>query len=907
MPVVGEDLLQRLPPSDEERPEHEYPSDDDFNYIDDSSRPISVRKPCIGGMHAFVDSLVQTGGVGISSPLLLGRNGRGGLIEIQKFNLSDSEEFFLIDTAITNQMSESGSSRPLDSVGLLYKRILKEIHPKNDVAGIKSWERLTTNGNLEAAPSLQPPQTIEEIASEEAYLAVKDEMEKIFCDNFSVNLMQKDGMNSKHTAIKLFEFFDWKSGEQAYTDRKFFLSPQKQTKDEQEKPSGNLHFFTHVQSLFGAYTMLSVADEQQYLWLVKVADIPIANVDAALAVLFLASRPEVKEKVLSKSNPPPPSQIAAYQEQINQQHPNSTIWRQQGTNANFSSALYFAARYVIPIEQDRTKDIPATLDCDRVKEIFRDNDYTIMSNTDAGINCVKTNFKSHGEDREFSVKVYDKNMESIQVAGKVRERPVSNKFEYCIKPTTLGLRSRFANPKFQENGCARIEVTFRGSGWTPADMNNIINTTAEILLPAKRVCSFHNKVVRIERSISNIIAVHCPSVFKKKKEHVAVFHSKKDQERARTNMMKIPETMVEYFVNSKTDQVVGRSIASKVDNRTDLNGFEATVRWIANEAPCNTPITMFVIVHGFEEYLRGEAPIIACRVIRANKVFTMEGQAPMNVAIGQPLDVSSSCGINTAALDKLRFNITQNITFEATGLDLDFQIGVSDHEFFTQPRPYQIYESLKREDFIPATVEGIDHHPKNLCFFCEGILFAVPDNLKSCVERWLHLHNISPESNAKLCRMQVRQSDRFGLQFKLYPLSQTPEDSHDGHIFCERACNSLPIQPSSMELLEMHREKHARSFRYGLSIKDEGRFDCPITTAKGFFAYLIKNREAEETNEVTDLRGKGYYLKHDHQQCCYVKGGKHPEELFSILCRREDTEEIVAEARPTHKRQRLPA
>jgi hypothetical protein len=617
---------------------------------------------------------------------------------------------------------------------------------------------------------------------------------------------------------------------------------------------------------------------------VKVADIPIADVDAGISLLCLAQNPAVRQRLLNTNNPPTLHDFMVYQQQINDAHPSAQIWR-PASRANFQRALVLAMTYVKFTEQDRTMDKPTTYDCDIVRQTIEENGkYTLSRHSDAGINCVKTDRLEHTNGLSYSLKVYDKNIESLQVAEKVKNRSVGNKFNRCILPSTSGQRSRFSNRKFQIHGCGRIEGNFQGIGWTAQDMDGLINEFEALLVPAMRVCSFHDKVRLIERKIRSVRAVYFPQTFQCKKKSVDSTAS------MATSMDEVPETVVEYYQNSLTGQAIGRSIAASVDGRrTDDYGFEHTVQVLANEAPCNTPITIFILVHGFEQFMAGNLPVLALRVLEARKL-SPQGQEVMNVMKGvqQPIDVMNSCGINTDLLQKLRFSTTISHKFQACGLDLEFVLNpTAASDFFVQPRPYQNYDTVPSSS-CDVIIERLDEskEPTKLTFYLQSTRFAVPESMHQPL---LDILETMPQEKKEWRGLTASyERDKFGLRF-LFP---------DGMSICESACSILPVQSEPMEILKLCRKRHARGHTFEFILKDLGRFKVPITISKQFHTHLNQG----DLDAIT-LIGRGYYMKHDIQECGYVKsGGKHPEELISIIQRSDGTEIIVAKSERTKKR-----
>ena len=637
--------------------------------------------------------------------------------------------------------------------------------------------------------------------------------------------------------------------------------------------------------------------EQLYPFLVKVADIPIVEVDAAIELLYLSQSHDVRTKLLDQINPPSAQDYGRYQESINAKHPSARIWR-HGTSANFQAALLHAAKYVVITEQDRTMDKPTTYDCEMVKQILEINEYSVQTHEDAGINCVKTTLKQHSNGLMFSLKVYDKNIESLQVAGKVKDRSVSNKFDKCVIPTTHGQRSRSANKKFQSHGYARIEGNFRGVGWTSQEMDTLIDDFALLLRPAMRVCSFHDKVLLTERRIKRIIAVHCPETFKFKVRRLEAVpdDAAVNKERTRTALGNVPETVVEYYSNSLTGQVIGRTISSPIDGRRrSMNGFESTVMWLANEAPCNTKVSILVLVRGFRDYLSGNLPVLAFRLIEAEK---SSDQRPvlMNVGVAdRAVDVTDTCGINVSQLNKLRFNIATSLDFSVSGLDLTFPHAeiAADIKFYTQPRPYEIYETIPTE-FCEAYIEKCSYYNDKLTFELGGTVFAIPHALADEMQQVLA--QIQPVDGVWQ-DMHVRRTDEFGLQFK----------TRDGMMICEKVHHLLPTQSEPMEIVKFRRIRHVRAHRFELVLNNKGRFKSPITTSKVFFKHLIDVGVANDGNDMIDISliGRGYYILHDVQECCYVKGGQHSEELITFLRIRDGQHDIIAQPKRTNKRKNI--
>ena len=634
--------------------------------------------------------------------------------------------------------------------------------------------------------------------------------------------------------------------------------------------------------------------EKLYPYLVKVADIPIVEVDAAIELLYLSQKHDVRAKLLDRNNPPSAHDYARYQETINDKHPRALMWR-NASSANFQAALWHAVKYVVLTEQDRTMDKPTTYDCEMVRQILESNEYCVNTHDDAGINCVKTAQKQHTNGLMFSLKVYDKNIESLQVAGKVKDRSVSNKFDKCVLPTTLGQQRRSANRKFQDHGYARIEGNFRGVGWTSQEMDTLIDDLAQMLIPAMRVCSFHDKLLLTERKIKGITAVHCPDTFQWKLERMEKEKDTDPNEKAKTRSLlgTVPETVVEYYSNSLTGQVIGRTISSPIDGRRrDMNGFESTVAWLANEAPCNTEVSILVLVRGFRDYMRGELPVLAFRLIQGNK-YSEQLPGFMNVAVmNHAVDVMNSCGINVSSLNKLRFNFTTSLDFSTSGLDLTFSqaaVVAADRNIHTRPRPYEIYETIPTE-FWEISIEKYPYRGDRLVFDLRGTLFAIPHAIASEMELVL------APIQGTLDGIYVRRTPDFGLHFK----------TRDGMMICEKAHTILPTQSEPIEILKFCRKPHVRTHTFEFILKNEGRFKAPITVSKQFFTHLITDGTANDGNDAIEISliGRGYFIIHNVQECCYVKNGNHPEEMITFIRMVDGQHEVIAKQERTNKRRK---
>lgn len=213
------------------------PSDDDAPDFA-QSRPISERYPPPRGLIGVFEEMLREGGPGITEPLILGKNNRGNDII---FPASKKyEDYLLIDSASMNNMTE-GVPRAIEDIGTLNRRVLGEIYPKNDVAKLRSWYRW--NGDtIEPAPKLADMVSDADIALENEYQLQQNELEKHFCDNFSVQFRRMPKTSgfekSDVTGKKLLGFFGWEHGRTAQHERKYYLTFQRQIQSERTKPVG---------------------------------------------------------------------------------------------------------------------------------------------------------------------------------------------------------------------------------------------------------------------------------------------------------------------------------------------------------------------------------------------------------------------------------------------------------------------------------------------------------------------------------------------------------------------------------------------------------------------------------------------------------------------------------------------
>ena len=228
--------------------EYNYDSGPDNSY----GRPISERTPPSTGLHGVFEYMLRGGGPGIDKPLILGKNNRGDDIIIPASAKYD--DYLLIDTAAMTKMTE-GAVREIEDVGVLNRRVLAEIYPKNDVSKLRSWYRW--NGTeMELAPKLADMCSPADIVVENEYQLEQNELEKHFCDNFSVQFRripkEIGGLgfeNSKVTGDKLLSFFGWECGITAHHARKYYLTHQKLKGSERTKPIGKplLYYFKRCQ------------------------------------------------------------------------------------------------------------------------------------------------------------------------------------------------------------------------------------------------------------------------------------------------------------------------------------------------------------------------------------------------------------------------------------------------------------------------------------------------------------------------------------------------------------------------------------------------------------------------------------------------------------------------------------
>jgi hypothetical protein len=226
--------------SEEEDDGHHFqpPPDDDDSDGGAGGPAISQRSPPYGNMDGFLQSIYQGGGPGITKPLTLGKNNRGETKVLPP--PTNADDWLLIDTAMMRGMFYSGTPRAIEDIGRLNKQILKELLPKNDVAKVKGWYHLDDQNRIVIAPKSEEMYSD---ADENEYALVKNELEKHFCDNFSVlfRRMPKDGgafQYSEMTGKELFKQFAWECGMHAQSHQKYFLTRQKQTKAEKSKPVG---------------------------------------------------------------------------------------------------------------------------------------------------------------------------------------------------------------------------------------------------------------------------------------------------------------------------------------------------------------------------------------------------------------------------------------------------------------------------------------------------------------------------------------------------------------------------------------------------------------------------------------------------------------------------------------------
>jgi hypothetical protein len=869
-------------------------------------------KPPIGGGNGDVQRQIDMGGPGITEPLQLTMHSTETTIHIPPSQ--DKRDFFALDLqAIKAKISNSNvSGRDLSSrtIRPFLRQIISSIKAIPDVKDIKFWES-ESGDQAPLISSLLPTSE-----SEREYSLVSPDLEKLFCDSFQVKCKPMENesplsiekyMHPASTIRHIFsKHFHWKEGTSGDQDRgsKYFVSPHDKT---YPKPIEDPTLLCKV--------------------LAKVADIPVSEVLAGLEIFSYASIPSNEMKLLDPNLSH--ADLGAMSDELRLKHGGTKLFRNDNNGAqdatNISGALKAAAKYsVTNIDKDLTRDGPYSINYDKAREVLLGHGYKLEATARIGINAVKTESRDWGNGSGLSYRclVYDKNVESLQVPGKISDMSeIDNKLHYIPNAATDGLKAKFANPRFQERGMTRIEVKLTGS-WPLKTVTKLIDFMADLIKQCQCAHSMHAKLKLIDAKLrtGNTVVVIATSIYAYKMKQVQDQHHKHDKSDTREKMAELPDAAVAYYRNTATSAIIGRMICVKPDGRTNEASFGPVCRIVANEAPCNRPIDMYFICgDGMDRYLRGQKPVVIMRRIQADKVAGAPEYNRMHIprvageqnrfTLDQPaIDIRAACGVDIDAQDCFKWALTnKSLGSDETRLKLTFRDKLElDSEPtiqpspFTQARLYEAYDSLPRH-FVPVTVGERTGETAIIPFFTwEGTDFAaVCTKLKDEISRGIAQQRINSVEYILNVRYSAVHEQIQWMSAASPHLIRTPVTL--------LACK-LPVQEEPMKILGITLVPYGSNTVSEVDIYDEGTYRLPKSQASAFWGELAEKgitSSSPEQHVRVDLESQFYSLKHQEQKSGAVKGagGNGKEEYIEIL-RGQATFAVISKTVPrrTNKR-----
>ena len=831
----------------------------------------------VGEFERFIKREREKKTPGVDTPLILGRGPDGKIVQLAAS--CDRQEYSCIDLRHLS-FSEQNGPRDLAAVQALLSRITSHVEfaegALSDLGRYKGWKRQLKgpeDGKIHDFPCPWLYQKLEYSTQKynKASLAALVELRMPFCDNFILLVSAGGGKTAFDATFELCKAMGWQAGRNAEEcDHKYYVTrARKQTRAE---------FVTEGEKIK-----------------ISTADIPIAEVFAARDLICTATSPEHRRTLLDEHSSH--FTIGLLLDTLKNRHPESALFRGLSRfSGDLIRALKTAAQHVVRfVDIDVTQDEPGTADYPALKGLLEGHGYEI-ADSKIGINALRTRKMNNGS-KSFSILVYAKEIETIQQPGISTGRSLDSKVHRLVHASTAGLRARFAHPAYQKNGCTRIELSFAGE-WAVKEMLELCVQAKALVQKDLASKSIHDHFLDTEVHLNRTVAVFIPAVHDFKRQLLQRIPKRIRMQRKKL-VNSVYEGVVVHYRTSTTGKKVGRPVATPVNLVKGSDGFDLFVRCLAFESPCNTPITLILVVDGFKEFMQGSAPFLWVRTATVEKICDKIGEERMLVSqrvckgLGShcPADVLSACGVRAAELERFKIAVSaKDPDYASTKMLIRVEgCPAENGQIHFPARTYAGKESVSTLPslFTPVRIskdrQGKMGRPSQksvmpLVFQYLGDCIRIPERHQEEIRSWL-----DQQQDKDNCVLFVRAVEDSGFEFQ-FPAST--EHIHG----TARKDSDIPVKDTPMKILAMHRRKYGRGACFEIDLEGEGRFRAPVTTAKHFVEYLRKTEGLLQDSwlkgfspleqSTINLSDFGYHLEHKRRQRGRVSGGKGDEEEF---------------------------
>ena len=864
--------------------------------------------PREGGMEGEFQRLMEKGGPGITESMHLYTTEEGDTIEVKPS--SDMSQYTAIDSRRLRRMSMSDTDREVSELSPLLNKIFNGLRATSadkllsDVGDVPGWLRKIGSGYLPCPPAQQHAILSKRTGKDNAAASVLRVLESTFCDNFQVQSIPAPGLSDKgkpRTARNtvddlLKKGFGWESGASAdKCQNKYYLQMNATKQSEIEAGKGQK-------------------------WLVKVADITLAEIDAVSDIIrTVKESPWDEELVKEVRNQAVVGQLF---EILRGRNPHAKIWTNE--NANIQWAMTHAAKYVTWYDEDNTRDLAGTLNVPKFTRLLCQKDYDIAPPT-TGINCVKTKVQCVSGGLSFNIMGYNKVYETLQQPGKSKQKTLDCKASYVANATTLGLSQRSSNTEYQSKGIARLEITFADSStskWNRVEKDKLMDSIEVLMRKSMVIKSIHDHLADMESCIHVTQALFAPQVHEMKRKALKS-RDKKGRKIDKSWINIAPEGLVRYWSNRETSKSVGRVIQSDVHVAgASCNGFKKFCLALATESPCNTRIVMDVVVGGFDSYMKGDLPVIWTRRIELEKFSTSTQDSDLLMYVspnvceksgaGALTNMPLACGVHSQYLEKLKMAVTTtqpahntlhlNIRMKGGGGgDASPLLPITQNSFPkgcveglpSELTKVKVFEDRKGTMGRPSKTKQLP-----VAFQYLGDTFKFPPGSQGEVLEWFN-----QQIRNKECWAKVRYTKEKGFEY-----SFDDDTDHSDRFIHGRAklASDLPVEAKPMKIQKLIRKKQGRGVRFEIDLV-AGRYKAPVTVLKKFVQYLREQGDADanlvkgqEPFELP-LAEKGYYILHPEQKRGHVQGGKADDEEWIQIVRddQQHCQEVILKSEPT--------
>ena len=333
--------------------------------------------------------------------------------------------------------------------------------------------------------------------------------------------------------------------------------------------------------------------EGQLRWKVAAADVPRATIDFMLKVYTFGLTWDKKIK-----------SIGLWEETEDIQNHLATL---EITSAALIETIQNIreGRFRI-LEKDRTKDVPGTLDPEKLERVVNSNGHKLKESKNCGLNCVKWDVQ--GEE-DVTVRCYNKILETVQ-QGVARKNDITCKVTKLLAPSTEGLTTKLYDRAYYENGLTRVEATFtfpEGEAWTLDEMDSELDKAHALLEKCLVSASIHEHLAGMEQCLTRSIVVYCPLAFKWKRHRQLGIKAKDKDESYKTDY---PDGVVMRYKNKHSLKVNGEEAHGRISGRkheVDKYGWDAVARVAAACCHSGQDPRLFVVVGGTERFFDGGA------------------------------------------------------------------------------------------------------------------------------------------------------------------------------------------------------------------------------------------------------------------------------------------------------------